>query len=132
MSKVKRRLHKLVYVYACQNATLLEITCCGSNSLHVRLRYVSHCRRASMHSDTLHVRHNRNCLGQFREIPWIQTTDVQRGSTLMTRVKYVPLALYNVTLTSQKPPLHKNKCDCGKTKGLNEVYVVVFFNKISQ
>ena len=29
---------------------------------------------------------NRNCLGQFREIPWNQTTDVHRGSTLITRV----------------------------------------------
>ena len=33
----------------------------------------------------------------------------------------VTLTLYNVTLTSQKP------CDCSKTNGLNEVYVVVFF-----
>ena len=30
------------------------------------------------------------------------------------------LALYNVMLTSQKPCLHNNKCDCSKTKGLNE------------
>ena len=32
---------------------------------------------------------NRNCLCQFREIPWNQTTDdtyVQRGSILITRV----------------------------------------------
>ena len=29
---------------------------------------------------------NRNCLGQFREIPWNQTTDVHWGSTLITRV----------------------------------------------
>ena len=29
---------------------------------------------------------NRNCLGQFREISWNQTTDVHRGSTLITRV----------------------------------------------
>ena len=28
----------------------------------------------------------RNCLGQFREIPWNQTTDEYRGSTLITRV----------------------------------------------
>ena len=28
---------------------------------------------------------NRNCVGQFREIPWNQTTDVHRGSTLKTR-----------------------------------------------
>ena len=32
------------------------------------------------------------------------------------------LTLYNVTLTSRKPSLHNNKCDCNKTNGLNEVY----------
>ena len=30
ITKLKRRLQKLVWVYTCQNATLLEITCCGS------------------------------------------------------------------------------------------------------
>ena len=30
VSKLKRRLHRLVWVYNCQNATLLEITCHGS------------------------------------------------------------------------------------------------------
>ena len=29
-SKLNRRLHRLVWVYICQNATLLEITCRGS------------------------------------------------------------------------------------------------------
>ena len=29
---------------------------------------------------------NRNYFGQFREIPWNQTTDVHRGSTLITLV----------------------------------------------
>ena len=32
------------------------------------------------------INSNRNCLGQFREIPWNQSTDVHRGSTLITRV----------------------------------------------
>ena len=31
--KLKRRLQRLVRVYTCQNATLLEITCRGSNVL---------------------------------------------------------------------------------------------------
>ena len=31
VSKLKGRLNKLVWVYTCQNATLLEITCRGSN-----------------------------------------------------------------------------------------------------
>ena len=30
---LKIRLHRLVGVYTCQNATLLEITCHGSNSI---------------------------------------------------------------------------------------------------
>ena len=30
-SKLKRRLHRLIWVYTCQNATLLEIKFCGSN-----------------------------------------------------------------------------------------------------
>ena len=30
ISKLKRRLHRLFWVYTCQNATLLEITCHGS------------------------------------------------------------------------------------------------------
>ena len=29
---------------------------------------------------------NWNCLGQFRGFPWNQTTNVHRGSTLITRV----------------------------------------------
>ena len=32
--KFKGRLHRLVGVYTCQNATLLEITCHGSNVLN--------------------------------------------------------------------------------------------------
>ena len=31
VSKLKRRLHRLIWVYTCQNATVLEITCRGSN-----------------------------------------------------------------------------------------------------
>ena len=30
LPKLKMRLHRLIWVYSCQNATLLEITCCGS------------------------------------------------------------------------------------------------------
>ena len=35
---LKRRLHRLVWVYTCKNAALLEITCHGSNVLYVKLR----------------------------------------------------------------------------------------------
>ena len=34
LSKLKRRLHMLVWVYTCQNALLLEITCHGSYMLN--------------------------------------------------------------------------------------------------
>ena len=40
----------------------------------------------------------------------------------------VTLTLYNVMLSSQKLCLkHNNKCDCNKTNGVNELYVVVVF-----
>ena len=35
VSKLKRRLHTLVWDYTCQNATLLKITCRGSNVLGI-------------------------------------------------------------------------------------------------
>ena len=53
-------------------------------------------QRSSHWSDL--ILSNRTCLSQFREIPWNQTTDVHRGSTLIKRV-----TLYNVTLMPQKP-----------------------------
>ena len=42
VSKLKWRLHRLVWVYTCQNATLLEITCHGSYiNYFVRASYVT-------------------------------------------------------------------------------------------
>ena len=38
VSNLKRRLHRLVWIYSCQNATLLEITCHGSN-----VKYFGNC-----------------------------------------------------------------------------------------
>ena len=37
VSKLKRRMHMLVWVYTCQNVTLLEITCHGSNDIRASL-----------------------------------------------------------------------------------------------
>ena len=54
--------------------------------------------QANLHEALTKRQPNRNCLGQFHEIPWNQTTDVHRGSTLI-----MTLTLYNVTLMSQKP-----------------------------
>ena len=39
-SKLKRRLQRLVIVYTCQNAKLLEITCIGSNGLQEHYQMV--------------------------------------------------------------------------------------------
>ena len=39
-------------------------------------------------------------------------------------VDNMTLTLYYVTLTSQKPCLHNYKCDCNKSNGSNEVYVL--------
>ena len=66
----------------------------------------------------------------------IQRNSVESDNGCISRIYFdnagdnVTLTLYNVTLTSQKPCLHNNKCDCSKTIGLNEDYVF-FFNKIS-
>ena len=42
VSKLKRRLHRLVLVYTCQNATFLEISCTGPNDLSIYNVTVSH------------------------------------------------------------------------------------------
>ena len=68
---------------------------------------------------------NRNCLGQFRRIPWNQTSDVYRGSTLKT----CTLTLHIMRLIPKKPCQHNNKCDCSKTNGCKRR--LCFFNKIS-
>ena len=41
--------------------------------------------RGSYEPPSSHLRLNRNCLVQFRENPWNQTTDLHRGSSLITR-----------------------------------------------
>ena len=64
-----------------------------------------------------------NCLGQFREIPWNQTTDVHRGSTLITRSDNVKLMLYNMTLTSQNHVKTITSVIAAKKTGLNKEYV---------
>ena len=43
-------------------------------------------RHPDFQSDPHMVCFNRNCIGQFRDIPLNQTTDVHRQSTLITRV----------------------------------------------
>ena len=54
-SKLKRRLHRLVWVYTCQNTILLEITCRGSNALlHcfslMRIPFFKHAYSDKMHA----------------------------------------------------------------------------------
>ena len=55
VSKLKKRLHRLVWVYLCQKASLLEITCCGSNFIWSRLSQINN------HAQCLSIQnHQRN------------------------------------------------------------------------
>ena len=49
-----------------------------------------------------------------RPIPWI-SVESDLGCTLRIYFDNVMLTLHNVTLTSQKPCQHNNRCDCSKT-----------------
>ena len=51
VSKLKRRLHRLIWVYTCQNATLLAISCTGSywkvkSQCNYTLKYFCQARNA--------------------------------------------------------------------------------------
>ena len=48
------------------------------------------------------------------------------GCTLRIYFDNVTLMLHNVTLTSQKPCQHKNKCDCSKTNGYKCLKFIFF------
>ena len=48
-------------------------------------------------------------------IPW-NSMESDLGCTLRIYFDNVTLSSHNVTLTSQKPCQHNNKCDCSKTK----------------
>ena len=69
---------------------------------------------------------NQSCVGRFRGL----TVESDHGCTsrifLDNARNNVTQTLYNVTLMSQKPCKHNNKCDCSKANDLNEVYVVFF------
>ena len=41
VTKLKRRLQRLVWVYTCQNATLLEISCTGSKFCNAEKKYLN-------------------------------------------------------------------------------------------
>ena len=55
VSKLKRRLHRLVWVYICQNATLLEISCTGSYYLVTRITM-----KEGVHIHETFIYYNRN------------------------------------------------------------------------
>ena len=50
------------------------------------------------------------------------SVDSDLGCTSRIYFDNVTLTLHNVTLTSQKPCLHNNKCDSAKQIAINEVY----------
>ena len=58
VSKLKRRLHRLIFVYTCQNTTLLEITCRDSYMYgkhpSIRITYI-HVWIIPFHKDHLHI-----------------------------------------------------------------------------
>ena len=55
VSKLKRRLHRLIWVYTCQNATLLEIWCRGSIILCILvLTGISYVYRYNKYHSTAH------------------------------------------------------------------------------
>ena len=62
--------------------------------------------------------HNWNCLVQFREIPWNQTADVHDNGG-----DNVTLALYNVTLASQKLCWHDTGVIAAKQMVISDIYV---------
>ena len=105
VSYLRRRLHRLIWVYTFKNDTLLKITCHSSYSIMLHFIWVLNtvCRSPHLWVSRIQRVKNaqflknqqmiyltpsctRNCLGQFREIPGNQTTDVHRGSTLITRL----------------------------------------------
>ena len=67
--KIERRLHRLVLVYTCQNATLLEITCHGSNMKPVHFA-------VSLSSTSCHPR-NHNAMANKR-FTWTLSEVAQR------------------------------------------------------
>ena len=83
VSKLKRRLHRLVWVYKCQHATLLEITCRGLNDSNM-VWYMDNngidiCARIYLHilAQCLLSRHRPPVLYQYHDqmhtlirLPW--------------------------------------------------------------
>ena len=68
ISKLNRRLHRLVWVYSCQNATLLEIMSrLNYHQLASSRFFLEHCKRAHIERhilDFLRVTHGRSWLGK--------------------------------------------------------------------
>ena len=72
VSKLKRSLHRLVWVYTCQNATLLEITCRGSflfNTLII-FRQVF----VTIIFENIHVWHNHDRLTVHKSYSYFKTS----------------------------------------------------------
>ena len=79
-TKIIRRIYKLNYSKKTGLNVALEMIRC-------QLAFFLNQESISASSMTGYTRScQADCLGQFREIPWNQTTDVHRGSTLITRV----------------------------------------------
>ena len=93
---LKWRLHRLVRVYTCQNATLLEITCHGSNISVIarhRLKYVT-----SIQLHKLQVQHNGSMVEVWTRHQRVASSRLNRGTVLCPRARRLILCLVLVQL----------------------------------
>ena len=65
VSKLKRRLQRLVGVYTCQNTTLLEITCTGSNLIIAIICWFGCCEAASVFSENTDIFFWKQCRSRY-------------------------------------------------------------------
>ena len=63
VSKLKRRLQRLLRVYTCQNVKFLEISCCGSGFFHSMMSQLTRLRYLLSYSFNMHAQLSRNARG---------------------------------------------------------------------
>ena len=83
-SKLQRKLHRLVWVYTCQNATLLEISCHGSymNTLRLYIGADGLLNVKTQKTGQWQVCFAQETVRQHRLIIWAVTCDFQQCDIL--------------------------------------------------
>ena len=95
VSKLKRRLHRLVWVYTCQNATLLEITCHGSKYALITSLLLFTCLLIYAAS-LVHLVNASGSKAQYRyninieTVTWGQPNCASLSHSLLTKVFHLP------------------------------------------